>query len=447
MNITQEQTGELTALMKVEITPEDYTEKVDKVLKDHQRKASVHGFRPGKVPFGLIKKMYGNAVLSEEVNKLVSEAITEYLHSNKVDVLGYPLPNHEKSPEVDFQNESAFTLYFDLGLAPVFDLNFSNDLAVDYYKILADPKSVEEEIDRLRERFGTIEHPATAGENGWLDGEIFQLDEQGNKPEGGIKSAGYIFIRTLPDQQQRERFIGAAAGDEIDFDIQEVFKTDVAIARFLRITEAKAKTVRGMFRFVVNEVAEMSPAEMNHDFFEKVFPGHGDLDEVHFRNHISEQVQSKYSGESEKLFLNQAIEKIIDANPFNLPDEFLKRWIRINSRKEVSAEEIEKNYPEMIKGFKWDIIRQKLDKQFSLEAKDEDVRTYVSNYFTYRYGHRLEVDDARIRQVVDEFMKKEEEVDKVREEIFTDRLIGTLKTNLNIVYHEVTIDEFLALNK
>ncbi len=447
MNITQQPTGELTATIKVEIAPEDYTEKVDKVLKDHQRKASLHGFRPGKAPFGLIKKIYGNAVLSEEVNKLVSEAITKYLLDKNIDVIGYPLPSLQKSPEVDFLNETEFTLYFDLGLTPVFDLNLSADLEVDYYTILVDPQDVEKEIERFRERYGTVSQHAAADENGWLDGEILQLDEHGNKLEGGIKSSGYVFIRTLPDQQQRERFIGAEVGDVIDFDIREVFSTDIAIARFLRITESKATAIEGRFSFAVKEVLGMVPSEMNHDFFEKVFPGHGDMDESHFRNHISERVKSNYSGESEKLFLKQAIEKIIEANPFNLPDEFLKRWIKVNSRKEISAEEIEKNYPEMVNGFKWDIIRQKLNEKFSLEANDEGVQEYVRSYFTHRYGHQLEVDESRINKVVDEFMTKEEEVEKVRDEIFSNRLITTLKLNLGINNKEVTIEEFLALNK
>ncbi|MDP2423709.1 MAG: trigger factor [Bacteroidales bacterium] len=446
MNISKESTGELAATLKVEVTADDYSEKVNKSLKDYQRKANLPGFRPGKVPVGMIKKMYGQAVVADEVNKLVSEALTNYLHTNKLNIIGYPMPNDEKTPQVNWQPDTEFTLFFDLGLAPDFELNLSKDIEVDYYKILSDEDTVNSEIEHLRESQGDLEHPEITEENDWLNGDLFQIDERGAELQGGQKAQSYFFLRTISDNGQRQRFVGLRAGDTIDFDIRQVLKSDSAIARSLRITESKAKHVQGMFRLVVSDISRMVAAEMNATFFERVFPGHDDMDEEHFRNHLRERIQSSYTGESDKLFLQEALEKLIEANPFNLPETFLKRLVKGNSRKEVTVEDIEKDYPTMVNGFKWELIRQKISSIFSLEVSDEDVKELVKSYFTQRYGHQLEIDDKKLITVVDGFMKKKEEVEKAKDELFGRRLLQVLTSNLTLNTKEVTLEEFIDMN-
>ncbi len=443
MKITQEQTGKLTAQLKVEISANDYADKVDKVLKEHQRRAAMPGFRPGKVPYGLVKKMYGHAVMADEVNKLVNESLMDYLNEQKVNIIGHPLANHEKTSEINWHESSDFTLWFDLGMAPEFELVLDNSIDVEFLKINADDDTVNQEVTHLRERHGDIEHPEQAGENDWLDGEMEQMDEQGHEVKGGIKTKSYLFLKNITNADQRAQFIALTPGQSFEFDIRKVYDTDKDIARVLRITESKASHVHGNFRFTLEKISRMVPAAMTPEFYERVFPGHSDMDEEHFLGHIRQQIEQSYAGESDKLFLQSAIEKLIEANPFDLPDEFLKRWLLENSKKETSPEAIEEDYPSMMNGFKWDIIRQKIDEKYGLAVDDDQIKEYVADYFSHRYGHQVDVDPARIQAVVNGFMEKKEEVEKVRDELFGKKLLATLQNNLKVKVKEVTLEEFI----
>ncbi len=184
MKITQESTGELTATIKIEISPADYTEKVNKILKDYQRKANIPGFRPGKVPFGMVKKMYGSSVFADELNKLLSESLNNYIEDNKIEILGQPLANDQLTPAFDGDEDKDLEFYFDLGLMPEFSLEFSDKTAVDYFKIKIDETMVDNYVDDIRRRNGKMINPEVSAAGDTLKGEFLELDADGNIPEG-----------------------------------------------------------------------------------------------------------------------------------------------------------------------------------------------------------------------------------------------------------------------
>lgn len=445
MNITKEPTGELTAMLKVEVKEEDYQEKVNKILKDYQRKANMPGFRPGKVPFGMIKKMYGTAVMADEVNKLVSEELTAYLRENEIKMLGYPIPNDEKTGAIDWNEQANFDLFFDIGLAPQFDLKFSDQITVDYYKIKVSEEQVDEEVKRLTQQHGNMDKVEKAEEQDWIDGDMIQLDDENNPLENGIKTESYIYPSSLKTEEQKAIFIGLKAEDSVEFELRELFYENKDIARLLKLTEKEAANISGRFRFVVKTISRMIPAEMNEEFFAKVFPGQEITDEKVFRLFISENMEKNYSTESDKKFLQDTVDKLMELNSFDLPEEFLKRWMVESNRGEVSREEIDKDFPNLAKSLKWDLVKQNIAKKNNIKVTDEDMENYVKSYFASRFGQTIDDEDPRMKDLIRQVLSKTEDAEKIEADIFNARLIQVMKDTLTLEIKETSVEDFISM--
>lgn len=208
MNIVQEKKSELTENLKIQLTAEDYQEKVDKALKDMQRKAQMPGFRPGKVPFGMIKKMYGKSVLVEEVNKVLVDALYEYIKEKEINILGNPLPDNEKTREIDWDNQTEYEFVYEIAIAPEINLELSEEIAVDYHKIKIEDKTVDETINDIRKRYGSMSSPEISESEDVLFGEFAELDGDGNIIEDGLKNKSNLYIQYIKDEETKASLIG-----------------------------------------------------------------------------------------------------------------------------------------------------------------------------------------------------------------------------------------------
>ena len=273
MNITRENTGDLTATIKIEIRKEDYEEKVSKLIKDYQRKANVPGFRPGKVPYGMVKKMYGNALKADEINKLISESIATYIEGEKLDVLGNPLPNSEKNSGVDFELQEEFDLYFDMGFAPDIPLSLPDIEGIERYQITVDDEMVERYLEDTRKRFGTSTNPEESGMDDMLRGDLMEIGENGQPVEDGIKKSSYIGLNQVKEGDAKNRLIGLHKEDKINIRPLELFRDAEEAAKLLGIEKIKAEDENLILEFTVNDIFHLVEAEMNPEFYQKVFPG------------------------------------------------------------------------------------------------------------------------------------------------------------------------------
>lgn len=445
MNISKESTSELTATLRVEIKEEDYLEKANKILKDYQRKANVPGFRPGKVPIGMVKKMYGTAVMAEEVNKLVSEELNKYVRDNEIKLLGYPIPNDEKTGIIDWNNQNSFDLFFDIGLAPEFELNFSDQISVDYFRIKPGKEQIDEEVNRLAQQHGRMDKVEVSEENDWIDGQLVQLDTDGNELEKGHNADTYIYPPSIRNEEQKSRFIGLKTDDILDFDLRVLFPENKDIARLLKVTEKEAASKYGIFRFTVKDISRMVPAEINNELFIKLFPGEEELDEEDFRGLIAGQMEKNFSTESDKKFLQDAVNKIMDLNTFDLPEEFLKRWMLESNQGKVTEQEIEKDFPNLTKSLKWDLVKQKIGRQYNIRVTDEDLENYVKAYFAGRFGQTVYEDDDKMKDLIKRVLSKEEDAERIEADIFNARLLQVMKDQLNLQTKEITLEDFITL--
>ncbi len=449
MEITRENTGELTATVKMVISPADHKESVNKILKDYQRKANIPGFRPGHVPFGLIKKQYGSAVFADEVNKLISDKIHKYIDDEKLDILGQPLPNTTLTPEYDWKEDQDLEFYFDLGFAPAFEVVLDENTAIDYHVIKVDDAMVNKYVDNMRERFGTMTNPELASENSVLQGDFVQLDAEGNVREDGIMHSAKVAIDLISDKKVNKKMLGAKVGDAIVFNPMKATGNAVEASAMLGITKEEAESMESDFRYIISEISTMTPAEMNEEFFENVFPEAGVTTEEAFRNKVRDESEQAFVADSDHLFAHHSQEKLVEITKINLPDEFMKRWLAESNEGKLTAEDIERDYSKYAEGMKWQLIENRIIKESGIEVADQEIKDYIKDYYLQGWRTMQLTDDllSRLETIADSFIKdKPREVRQIVDSLYGQRVTAYIKSKVKLVEKEISYDEFIKLD-
>ena len=449
MEITRENTGELTATIKMVISPADHNESVTKILKDYQRKANVPGFRPGHVPFGMIKKLYGGAVFAEEVNKLVSSKLQQYIEDEKLDILGQPLPNTTLTPEFDWKEGQDVEFFFDLGLAPKFDFVLDDKIAVDFHVIKVDDTMIDKYVDDMRERFGNMINPEVAGEKDILFGEFVQLDAEGNALEAGIKHASKVTIDLIADADVKGKLIGSEVGNVLVFNPLKATGNAVEASAMLGITKAEVEEMESDFSFTISEISTMSPAEMNEEFFDKVFPAAEIKTEEAFRNQVREESEKAFVADSDHLFAHHMQEELVKAVTLELPDEFMKRWLTESNEGKLTAEDIERDYNKYAESMKWQLIENKIIHEAGIEVGDQEIKDYVKDYYLQGWRTMPLTDDLteRLESIADSFLKdKPQEVRRIVDALYGQRVAAYVKSKVKLNEKQISYDEFIKLD-
>jgi trigger factor len=446
MNITRENTGDLTATVRIEILKEDYEEKVTKQLKDFQHKANVPGFRPGKIPVGLIRKMYGKAIVADEVNKIISDSLAQYIQDEKLEVLGNPLPNGEKNHDYTFDAEQDFEFYFDMGMAPEIFLNLASHPPVNHYRIAVDDKMVESYITDMRKRYGKSVHPETSGEEDMISGEIAETAPGGDPLENGIKKNAFINISQLKKEETKKMFSGLTTGDVLTVSAAS-FESPEEAAKVLGIAEDVAGREGLSFIFTVKDVYHTDPADLDAGFFEKVYPGIEIADEDQFREQVRKDASASFAGETDKLFYHHVTDALLHEVPITLPDPFLKRWLSEHKESTLTPEEVEKQYGSFADSMKWQLIENKLIREYSIRVEEAEIRNYIKGYFLRQIPLNTEDPESekRFDSLVDTVMQNNEQVRKINDELYTGKLLEVFKTSLPVEEKEISYEEFVTL--
>lgn len=443
MNVTTTKTGDLNAVLTVKITPEDYQEKVDKVLKDYRKNAKIPGFRPGMVPAGLVKKQYGKAVLIDEVNHLLQHAVTDHIRDEKLDILGNPLP--VPNDDIDWDG-SEFSFDFELGLAPEFELSVSNKTKVPYYKIAADKKMIERYVEDYSKRFGKMSSPESVEENCIIKADFVEVDKDGNAVEDGITANASIGMDSLEDKKAIKAITGLKVGDKATIDSKKAFKEDFRFANVIGSTTEALEASTGLFEITVNEITKVDPAELNQELFDKVFGEGAVKDEKEFRARIKEDAEKMFVGESDRKFYDDVKEVVLGKTKFDLPHEFLKKWMLTSQEREVTAEEIEEEYPKMEDSLKWQLVEGKIVKENEIEVKQDELVAFTKQLVMgqmAQYGQQpeeKELDDIALR-----VLQNQEEAQRIADQLFADKLMKFFKDTVKIDEKEVSFDEFVKM--
>lgn len=449
MQITRENTGENTATVKIVLSPSDYNDNINKVLKDYQRKANVPGFRPGHVPFGMVKKLYGSAVFADEINKILTEKLTQYIQDEKIAVLGQPLPNTELTQTFDWKDEKDIEFYFDLGITPEFELKIDSSLAIDYLIIKATDKMVEGYIEDLRQRNGKFVNAELAEEKDSLFGRFDQLDSEGNPAEGGIVNESRLLLSAISDAEVRKSFIGKKTGEYVDFDPVKSIANLTEVATMLGIDTKKAMHLESEFRFTITEITRVEPAELNEEFFEKIFPGKDITDEKAFHEAVRNDSEKAFVENSDHYFMHSVKDKLLEIIPMQLPDEFLKRWLVESNDGRLSAEEVEKDYSKYAEAMKWQLIENRIIKEYEVKVDDQELKDTVKDY--YLPGWRgMELNEGlnqRLESIAENYLKNNSDESRhILDSLYDKKIALVVKNLVTLVEKEVTYEEFLALD-
>lgn len=447
MNITQENKANLTATLKIQLAKDDYQEKVDKALKEMQKKAQMPGFRTGKVPMGIVKKLYGKSVLAEEINKVLVDGMYEYIKEKDLKILGNPLPDHDNTPEIDWENQSDFEFHYQVGIAPEINIQLDNYVEVEYLDIKIEDSMIDEALNDLKRKFGNLVNPELVEKNDVVYGEFRQLDDAGTVVEGGLTNKSNLFVQYLKDEATKNSFVGKKIGESIDLDLTKSVENESEIANMLGINKDKISDYGSNYRFTIEKISRIEPAELNEEFYTKAAAGKNITTEEGIRAFIKEQLQEQYRRDSDKHFRNEAIKSIVEKAAVELPEEFLKRWLweTNNESKNISAEDIEKEFTSSKNAFKWQLIENVIVSNHKMEVTNEEVDAYLRDYIRIQlmqYGQ-----DSPAAELIDSFVQRivgnKEEVKKVYDKLYEAKITDLLKTKLKVVINEVTFQEFL----
>jgi trigger factor len=447
MNITRENTDDLNAVLKVQVEKTDYDGNVEKVLRDYRKKANIKGFRPGMVPIGLIKKMYGKAVQIDEINKVVTNNIQKYLSDEKIDILGDPLPRIDDNEKIDFDTQESFSFSFDLGLAPEFETKLSRKNKVTYYEIAADDKMKNDYLENYTRRYGKFEKADISEEKDILKGKIEAIDEAGNPVTGGITADDTtLSIEIIKDKKIKKQFIGKAEKDIVDFDLRKAFPNDNEIAGLLKKQKEEVEKVNGNFRFTINEVSRFRPADLNQELFDRIY-GEGVLhSEEEFRTRINEEITVNLHNESDYKLSMDLKKLAIEKSEFQLPEAFLKRWLlKVNEK--TTEEQVEKEFDTFSRDLKWQLIRNKIARTNEIRITEEELQKEAENITRYQFRQYglFYATDEQVANYAKETLKREEDAKRIADKILEEKVNMILKEMVKLETKTMTIEEFNKL--
>lgn len=435
MNITKEQIDNLNAVVKVAITKEDYQDKVDTILKDYRKQANIPGFRKGQVPMGLIKKQYGKAVLVDEVNKLLQDNLNKYLTEEKLDVLGNPLPKQQDNfdwdkEELDFE--------FELGLAPNFEVPLKTKKAITHYKIVADKKSINEQVARIQKQYGKLTSKETVGKKDEVTGTFTNETE-------AVDHQTILELDKLKSKKAIDSLLGKKVGDVLTLKTKGLLKEDNLLAGTLGIAADKAEKLNIEVTFTISEINEREPAELNQDLYDKLFGKDVISSEKELKARISEDSEKQFEQQADQKLLNDVTEYFIENTKFDLPAGFLTKWIQVTGEKELSEEEASEEYKKSEKGLRYQLIEGKIINDNKLQVQFDELKEFAKGFIKSQMAQfgQLDPQEEELENIAARVLGNQDEVKRLSEQLMSQKLLNLYKEKANLKTKEVTYENFV----
>ena len=446
MKLTQSKAKDLMATITVEVKAADYSERVEKVLKDYRKTAEVPGFRKGKTPMGIINKKYRTSVIVEEVNKMLQDELYKHITAEKVRVLGSPMPIDEKP--IDWQNDEDFTFEYEVGLAPEFDVKITAKDKLNYYKIKADAKLVDGYCNDIAKRYGKMSNPEASVEGDLIFCTIEQLDVDGVVMDNGIKNDATVAMDYIADKKIKKQFVGVKKDDLITVNVMKAFTNHSDLGAMLNVDHAAIHNLTSEeFQFTVKNVNRLEPAELNVELFDKVYGPGAIKDEKEFKAKVKSEAEAQFVGESDRMLKNDVVTYFVDKLKLAMPNEFLKRWLVQTSEQPITMEMLETEYDMYAKSLQWQLIENKILENHSIKVTQDDVLAHTKVLISAQmkqYG-QPEGDDKQLTDIATNILKNEEERKKVYDQIFDERTLVVYKENFKLTEKSVSYDEFVKL--
>ena len=446
MNVSLTNVDSVNAILQISVAKADYQEKLDNALKTFRKKANIPGFRPGTVPVGMVKKMYGKSILAEEINKMVGESLYNYIQENKLNVLGEPLPNEEKQEAIDFSTEGDYDFYFDIALAPEIKLSLSKKDKIEYYKIDVNEELVDKQIESYKANYGKYDKIEDgAKETDLIRGIISELENGKTKEDGINVEAGIVMPSYMKEESEKAKFVGSKAGDIITFNPGKAYEgNETEIASLLHIEKNEVEAIAPEFTFQVTEITRYREADLDQELFDKVFGGGNVKDEGEFKNKVRETISEQFAPDSDYKFLLDAKELLEKkAGDLQFPDAFLKRWL-LASGEERTAESVESDYPKIVSDLKFHLIKEQIAKDNDIKIESEDMKIIAMQAAKAQFAQygMMNLPDEMVENYANDMLKNKENARNLLDRAMENKIIDTLKATLGIEEKPISLDDF-----
>lgn len=451
MNIVCENVDSLNAILKVQVSADDYKSKYDSTLTDYRKKANIPGFRPGKAPMGFIVKQYGKAVLADELNRLVNDGIYKYITENNLQVLGSPIPKTDQEVLGDWNNPSEFEFQYEIGYAPVIEVPLSVKDTFDYYQITIDKKLIDEEADNLRRRYGKLVSTDIIEGKEIVSVKLDELDTEGNIKEGGISKNSSFSVELVSDKKVLKSLKEAKMGDVLELEVAKLTKDDKDLAAMLGVSVDELAGIGKTFKVEIIEIRFMELAELNEELFDKMYGPGVVASEDELRAKIQGDLEGIFSKNAQVVFMNKIYDHLMTSVNPEFPVDFLKRWLKMSSEKQLTDEQWDNEMDNYLKSLKYRMIQNKVFEANNIEVSYDDVMNHAKNLLldNYRqYGIPTEdIPEQEVMQSVIRILQDEQQRSEIQAQVTEKKFEEIVSGMVKKKERKVSYEEFVELSK
>ena len=435
MNITKENIDALNAVITVNIVADDYQAKVTNLLTDYRKKADVPGFRKGHVPMGMIKKQYGKSIMMDEVNKLLQESLNKYLTEEKLDILGNPLPRVKEDFNWDAET---FSFEFEIGLVPEFEIDLKAKNKVKEYKIVATDELIDEEVKNIQNRYGKVSPLDEATEHSNVTGTFVNEEKEINK-----KST--FLVNDLKGKKNEGKVIGAKVGDVIELDTKKLFEDDHKLQHILGVEHDVIHDLDVTVSLTIEEITKTEPADLDKELFDKLFADGSVTSVTELKDKIKEDAEKQFKQQGDQQLLNAVTESLIENTKFDLPSEFLKKWLATAGEKALSPEEAAAEFEKSEKGLRYQLIEGKIMKDNDIKLDYAELVAYAKGFIRTQMAQfgNTNPEEKELDDIAGRILQNQEEAQKLQSQLISNKMMTFFKENISFKTKEVSYEEFI----
>jgi len=435
MDITRENIDALNAVVKVDIIEDDYQSKVDKILVDYRKKADIPGFRKGHVPMGMIKKQYGKSVMIDEVNKLLQDELNKYLTEEKIEILGNPIPRIQENFSWDTKS---FSFEFELGLVPQFEVNLNSKKKITQYVINADKSLIDKEVENLQSRYGKMSSVDVIDEKTNVTGTFVNEEKE-------IEKKSTINLSDIKGKTNLKKFIGGKVGDVIELKTKGLFSEDSKLMAALGLSSDETKGLNIKVLFTIEETTEIELADLDQELFDKLFTDGSVKSVTELRNKIKEDAEKQFQQQADQQLLNSVTEFLIDNTSFELPSEFLQKWLATAGEKQLTPEQAAEEYSKSEKGLRYQLIQEKILKDNDIKLDYEELKEYAKGFIRTQMAQfgNMNPEDSELDDIANRILANQEEARKLQDQLLSQKLMTFYKEKMTFKTKKVSYEGFI----
>jgi len=435
MDITRENIDALNAVVKVDVIADDYQPKVDKILVDYRKKADIPGFRKGHVPMGMIKKQYEKSVMIDEVNKLLQDSLNKYLTEEKLEILGNPIPRSQENFTWDAKN---FSFEFELGLVPQFEVNLTSKKKITQYVINADDSLIDKEVENLQSRYGKMSAVDIINENTNVTGTFVNEEKE-------IENKSTINLSDIKGKTNLKKFVGSKVGDVIELKTKGLFSEDSKLMGALGLSNEEIEGLNVKVLFTIEETTEIELADLDQELFDKLFTDGSVKSVTELRNKIKEDAEKQFQQQADQQLLNSVTEFLIDNTSFDLPSEFLQKWLATAGEKQLSPEQAAEEYNKSEKGLRYQLIQEKILKENDIKLDYEELKEYAKGFIRTQMAQfgNMNPEETELDDIANRILGNQEEAKKLQDQLLSQKLMTFYKEKMTFKTKKVNYEGFI----